>query len=198
MLTSQKHFLLALLRCSSLLRCFQNLGSHDNTVTQKQGVGKLSHWLALPRSPLMTFCHCTHYSYSFAHLTWSCCRSVCCCCCCCWRDWTAVSWTHCHSPDTGTCSPGTAAPTTCWRQSAASHSGCRVRNALQDKTPAGLRLCAVCTNTQTHRVYIHSAGQGADGLGVSTLPFSSPHFSPHLTLLHSALPPKPSLRKSTN
>lgn len=56
-LTSKKHFLLALLQCSSLLRCFQNLGSHDNTVTQKQGVVKLSRWLALPHSPLMTFCH---------------------------------------------------------------------------------------------------------------------------------------------
>lgn len=59
----------------------------------------------------------------------------------------AASWTHCRSPGTGTGSPGTAAPTTCWRPRAASRSGCRVRSALQDKAAAA--VCALCT-VQTH------------------------------------------------
>lgn len=124
-----------------------------------------------------------------SHLTWSCCKSA----CCCWRGWTAASWTDCHFPDTGTCSPGTAAPKTYWRRRAASRSGSHVLIALGDRTQTAVSMCAVCTSTHMHTVYIYSQRKAADGSGLAPSPYrhKPAFFTPSHTALHPPTQAKP-------
>lgn len=59
-------------------------------------------------------------------------------------------------------------------------------------------VCIVYKHTNTQEYTFTAKDKEQMVRGWTPSPFSSPHFSPHLTLLHSALPPKPSLCKSTN